>query len=217
MKVVNIKNRNNSMSSIEPPSPALVEDAKRQWHENKRFVVQDKALRRLYYKLCPRHDDIAEVLLKVTVLNSFYSTNLYYPFEVAKRIVALKPCERIADGDTSLVNEMALVSVRGKEHRFYSFATKYCCQHNPDNFPIFDTLVETMLLHFRSVDGFAEFKKKDLKDYPRFFGIVQAFREFYGLGKFSLRWIDRYLWFAGRAAFGKGRLDYPRGSAAPRP
>lgn len=191
------------MPNIRHPSPALVEDAKRKWHENDRFVVQEKSIRLLFDKLCPLHNDLAEVLTKVTVLNAFYSTNVYYKLDVAKRIVKLNPSDRIAAGDTALVNELAAVLVDGKPYRYYSFASKYCSQHNPDAFPIYDDFVSQMLRHFGSVDGFAKFGAKDLKDYPRFVQVIRTFREFYGLGQYSLRWIDRYLWFDGRAAFGR--------------
>ncbi len=175
------------------------------WAANERFTVQEDSIRLLFHKLCPKHNDIAEVLLKVTVLNDFYNTSIFNTHAVAKRIVELNPIDRIADGDTSLVNEVAAVSIGGKERKFYSFASKYCSQHNPDCFPIYDGLVVKMLSHFRSADGFDEFTREDLKDYTRFVRVIEAFKEFYGLGQFSLRWIDRYLWFAGRAAFGRSQ------------
>ncbi len=144
------------------------------------------------------------MLLKVTVLNVFYSTRILAKdaFDVAKRIVELNPCKRIAEGDTSLVNEMAAVSIAGKNWKFYSFASKYCSQHKPDKFPIYDGVVDKMLWHFRSADNFAKFKRKELKNYPRFVEVVHAFKEFYELEQYSLRWIDRYLWLKGKEIFG---------------
>ena len=102
---------------------------------------------------------------------------------------------------TSLWLTMASVSVQGKLFRYYSFASKYCSQHCPDKFPIYDDLVCKALCHLNSVDSFGEFTKKDLKDYPRYARAIHAFKSFYGLERFSLRWIDRYLWRIGRDAF----------------
>ena len=193
----------NSIAGIDRPTPSLVEDAKRKWGESEKFIAQEHSLRRLYQELFPKHDNLAEVLTKVTVLDSYYSTNVYFRFELAKRIVELNPDDRIATGDATLINEMAAVPVAEKLHRYYSFASKYCSQHNPDVFPIYDDLVSKMLCYLGSVDGFAKFRAKDLKDYPCFVEIIRAFKKFYGLEQFSLRWVDRYLWFAGRKAFGR--------------
>lgn len=189
------------MPSIQTPEPALVEDVKRKWADNEKFTVQENSLKLLFHDLCPQHDDLAEVLAKVTVLDDYYSTNVYYKLALAKRIVELNPSQRIAAGDALLVNEMAAAVVQGKQYRYYSFASKYCNRYNPDKFPIYDELVSKMLCHFGSRDGFAKFRAKDLKNYPRYVDVIHAFKNFYGLEQFSLRWIDRYLWFTGREAF----------------
>lgn len=196
-----IKRRRRIAPVIERPSPSLVEDAKRWWGENERFNIQEDAIRALFDRHYPNHTDVVGVLTKVTVLDSFYSTNLYSKLPVAKRIIELNTAQRLAEADFSLVNEMATVSVQGKSFYFYSFASKYCSQHSPDTFPIYDELVGLTLLNLNAVDGFGDFTKRDLKDYPQYVRVIHAFRSFYGLEQFSLRWIDRYLWLTGRRAF----------------
>jgi len=85
--------------NIERPSAKGIEDAKQQWEKNERFRVLEKALRFLYQKSCPNHTEPAEVLLKVTVLNAFYSTRILAKdlLAVAERIVGLNPGKRIAE------------------------------------------------------------------------------------------------------------------------
>jgi hypothetical protein len=85
---------------------------------------------------------------------------------------------------------------------FYSFATKYCCHHNEEAYPIFDSHVERMLVHFRDTDAFCKFRRSDLRDYPTFVKVMEAFRSFYQLERFSLRDVDIYLWLSGKQAFG---------------
>jgi hypothetical protein len=109
--------------------------------------------------------------------------------------------------DRSLVNELALITIKGKRKNFYSFASKYCSHHVPEIFPIYDSFVEKMLLHYASADGFVLFKKTDLKQYDSFVQIIMAFQKFYGLGKFSLRQIDVFLWLAGKEFFPRA---YPK-------
>ena len=86
---------------------------------------------------------------------------------------------------------------------FYSFATKYCSRHCPDDYPIYDSFVGKMLMHFKRVDGFSIFNKEDLKDYSRYKQILQDFQSFYSLDSFTLKKLDVYLWQAGKAYFPK--------------
>ena len=101
------------------------------------------------------------------------------------------------------MNDIALITIKGRTRNFYSFASKYCSHHKPDSFPIFDSFVETMLVHYQSVDAFDDFSKDDLKYYTRFIEIIKRFQSFYELDKFTLREIDIYLWLAGKEYFPK--------------
>ena len=184
------------------PTVALVQDYLNKWKTLDKYVHQEEALNRLFQKLCPSNDDLLAILLKVSALNDFYSTNIYDTHSVAAHILALSCDQRIADGDPLLVNEMAMVKVGGKERKFFSFASKYCNHHHQEPFPIFDSYVEKMLWHFRSADGFARFKRPDLRQYRQFVDVIRLFRRHYKLEQFSLREIDIYLWLAGKEAFG---------------
>lgn len=193
----------NTKRSPAPPTVALTKSYLTKWETLEKYKFQEDALTLLFQQLCPNHDNIVHVLLKVSALNDFYSTNIYNTHAVAKHIVALNVDQRIADGDPSVVNGIASVSIGGKLRNCYSFASKYCNHHNPEPFPIYDSYVEKMLLHFQKEKGFATFGKADLKQYQRFVGIIQAFRKHHSLEQFSLRQIDIYLWLAGKEAFGK--------------
>ena len=58
-----------------------------------------------------------------------------------------------------------------------------------------------MLLYYARADHFASFHKNDLKNYGSFVEIIRNFQSHYGLGQFSLRQIDIFLWLAGKASF----------------
>ena len=140
-------------------------------------------------------------MLKVSTLNDFYSTNIFDTYSVARHILDTNVDSRLEAKDYSLVNDIARVSIKGKVRNLYSFASKYCSHHKPESFPIYDSFVETMLLHFQSVSRFSEFKKDDIKTYERFVEIIRSFQTYYELGMFSLREIDIYLWLAGKEYF----------------
>jgi hypothetical protein len=197
------KTATNAKQSPASPSVALIESYLNKWETLEKYKFQEDSLTLLFQQFCPNHHNIVHVLLKVSALNDFYSTNIYNTHAVAKHIVALKVDQRVAAGDHSVVNEIAVVSIGGKERNCYSFASKYCNHHNPEPFPIYDFYVEKMLLHFQKAERFATFRKPQLKQYQRFVGIIRDFRKHYLLAQFSLRQIDIYLWLAGKEAFGK--------------
>ena len=87
--------------------------------------------------------------------------------------------------------------------KFYSFSTKYCSHHKPLDYPIYDSYVEKVLCYFRDRDGFDKFKTLELKDYEKFIGILIEFRSFYGLDRYNLKEIDKYMWQLGREYFPK--------------
>lgn len=81
--------------------------------------------------------------------------------------------------------------------KYYSFATKFCSWHNQKDYSIWDNNVDEALWSYKKQDGFANFKRNELLDYPRFVSIVKEFRVFYGLQHHSLKNIDKFLWRAG--------------------
>ena len=104
----------------------------------------------------------------LSVLDNKISSFKFLIYQVAKKIYDLKIDKRLKNGDPSLVNDIAHVTISGKEKVFYSFASKYCSHHNNIEFPIYDYFVDRMLIYFKNKDKFAKFTKEDLKDYVKF-------------------------------------------------
>jgi len=165
------------------------------------YRLQEASLGLLFHSLCPENKEIEHVLLKVSALNDFYSTNIFNTYSVAKHILKKDIDARLKATDYSLVNEIARVAIKEKSKNFYSFASKYCSHHKPTSYPIFDSFVEKMMLHYKAADGFNGFDKGDLKNYERFIEIIKSFQSFYKLEKFLLRKIDIFLWLAGKEWF----------------
>jgi hypothetical protein len=183
------------------PNPALVDSYLKKWDNLENYTLQEKSLGLLFNEFCLGNKKLEHVLLKVTALNQFYSTNIFDAYSVAKHILKLDIDQRLQSHDRLLVNELALITIKGKQKNFYSFASKYCAHHVPKAFPIYDSFVEKMLLHYANADGFSSFKKTELKQYERFVQIVIAFQKFYGLENFSLKQIDVFLWLVGKEFF----------------
>ena len=193
------------MSRILRPSERIVKSFIRKYHKLGESKEKASPLKLLFTQWCPQNDNLNYVLLKAKVLNNNLGTRISDIQAVAKRIHELKIDEDLNSGKGELVNEIALSEIGGKTINNYSFATKYYSFHKPRIYPIYDQFAGKMLWHFRNVDQFAEFERKELKTYKRFSKIVKEFRRFYKLTEFSLREIDHYFWIGGKEYFSKKR------------
>lgn len=173
------------------------------WDELKDYSIQEEAIDELFAGSYKSNKELKNIMIKCSILNDFYSTNIFKIYPVACRILELDIDERLANGDITLVNDIASVTINGKKKYFYSFASKYCSHHNQMEFPIYDSYVDIVLRYFRKADKFYNFKNEDLKDYCKFNNILLKFREYYELQEFSLKELDKYLWQFGKFYFPK--------------
>jgi hypothetical protein len=191
------------MSEPLTPTCDLLSDYLAKWKQLENYRLQEASLGLLFQNLCPENKEIEHVLLKVSALNDFYSTNIFDTYSVARHILTKDIDDRLKTDDYSLVNDIAQISIKNKNKNFYSFASKYCSHHKPTSYPIYDSFVEKMLLHYKSRDNFDSFDKVDLKNYGRLIKVIRNFQGFYKLDKFTLREIDIFLWLAGKDWFPK--------------
>lgn len=188
---------------IPKPSETQVEMFLAKWDALENYHLQENALDKLFFDLLPTNVDISDILLKASVLNDFYSTNIFSIYPVAKHILSLNIDDRLAVGDVTLVSDMQHVEIGGVKKNFYSFSSKYCSHHNPLAYPIYDSYVDAVLRFFRDQDGFAQFTNEDLKIYDQFKTILIVFRSYYKLDRFNLKEIDKYIWQLGKEYFPK--------------
>lgn len=189
------------MANIPKPSVKEVEKYLKQWNALENYVNQENSLDKLFFDLIPENKLIEDILIKCSTLNDFYSTNIFSIFPIAKHILQLDIDERLKSGDLTLIEDIADKNVMGR--RNYSFASKYCSHHNPEQFPIYDRYVSKVLMHFKRVDKFAKFTSKDLQDYIRFGATLNEFKVYYSLEQYSLKELDKYLWLLGKEYFKK--------------
>lgn len=187
------------MEDIPKPSVEEVEKYLKLWDSLENYVNQENSLNKLFFDLMPENKLIEDILIKCSTLNDFYSTNIFSIFPVAKHILKLDIDKRLNDGDLALVNDIE--DVKELNRKFYSFASKYCSHHNPEQFPIYDSYVDRVLRYFRKKDKFANFKNDDLKDYVKFNDVLNKFAKYYSLEQYSLKDLDRYLWQLGKKYF----------------
>lgn len=178
------------------------------WNEHPSYSNHELALDKLFMKLCPENKCIEDILIKCSALNDFYSTNIFYIHTLAQHILSLKIDNRLRNGDFSLVNDIANVEVNGKNHRFYSFATKFCSHHQPETYAIYDSYVEKVLVSMNSREPFANFKREELKDYYTYMSVIESFRQQFDLMQYNIKQLDQYLWQMGKWYFNQYGLSY---------
>lgn len=143
--------------NVPHPSSEQVEHYLRAWDELESYHLQEDALDKLFFTLCPENSDMSDILLKVAALNDFYSTNIFSVYPVAKHILSLNIDDTLMTGDVPLVSDIQKVTINGVEKNFYCFATKYCSHHRSLDYPIYYSYVEKVLCYFRDRDKFASF------------------------------------------------------------
>lgn len=185
---------------LQRPTSGLVASYIEQFEQDEAYAAPDRALFKLFQAF-PHNRNLEDVLLKVAALNGLYSTNIYAVYRVAEHIHEQDIDPRLEQRSPALVNEISLVTIGDKKRRNYSFTSKYCSCHVPDAYPIYDGFVERLIWAYQGLDHFAEFRRAELKDYPRYKETVEFFRDYYGLTQFSFKELDKFLWFYGRKIF----------------
>lgn len=142
----------------------------------------------------PSNKDFKAILLKSSVLNQLYATNVYAIYDMAKHI-----CEVIQTHmgipDRLLVQRIAEVEFRGKPRRFVSFASKYAHFFiAPERFAIADRYAGWAL-----AAHLGEPKARSgewIRDYRIFSEQIDRLRARDGITA-SPRELDYYLWLYG--------------------
>ena len=183
------------------PSKEEVDKYLSLWDSLDDYVEQEHALDKLFFGVFKTNDTIENILIKCSVLNYFYSTNIFKVYPIAKHILGLNIDDRLNKHDPTLVNDIANVTISGKSKYFYSFASKYCSHHDPLNYPIYDSYVEKVLKYFKKKDKLIKFNNDDLKHYELFKQILLDFQKAYNIEEYNLKDLDRYLWQLGKKYF----------------
>ncbi|MCQ2977311.1 MAG: hypothetical protein MJ232_04780, partial [archaeon] len=139
--------------NIPTPSKKEVEKYLEKWDNLENYVLQENSLNKLFFDLIPENKIIEDILIKASTLNDFYSTHIFSIFSVANHILSLDIDIRLNNGDPTLVDDIANITIDGKKIRFYSFASKYCSHHRPYDYPIYDNYVDKILWYFKKRDN----------------------------------------------------------------
>lgn len=202
-------------AALTAPTAELVRNACGDF--NRENDVTEKALAELFAAY-PANDNPSRVLLKVVALNSLYTTRILAVLKLASHISGQGSAldAALATGSPEAVDLVARASPRDVDFTFYSFASKYCNWHQPNLYPIYDSRVDKYLWALKKHGLFqcAAFSQhEDLYKYPQFCLVMTAFREQFGLGSFTFKQIDNFLWSQGQAIWTVAEEEVPEETA----
>ena len=196
------KAREKSLVVPDSATPQLVEIYLQKFRSDERYFLADQAITELVTKF-PGNSVLEHVLLKVTTINDLYGTQIYSTFQMAHHIQALKIDSHLAKGSTGIVDRIAAAIFSDKPRQVFSFASKYCSWHRPNDYPLYDYFVAKLLLAYAKKDHFADFRENELRNYGRYKRIISAFRHHNGLQRFSFKELDKFLWLYGKDLYPK--------------
>ena len=188
-----------------------------------RYEYQEKKLENIF-KNHHKNDSFDKILFKVSVLDSFYSTQikknlssvLYMTDHIFNNVKDID--KSLEEGDLGLVDRIARCQNKdtGKYFHLYSFASKYCsfasryCSpHPPDSYPIYDKYAIKSLRHLCQGKGYSipQFGRKYIRKlddsripgfYSKFYCAVKKFKEEFTPPHPSFKQLDKYLWQVGK-------------------
>ena len=114
---------------------------------------------------------------------------------MADQIHTLRVDGVLTAADPALVDQIACLTIRGKQRRHYSFATKYCSWHQPEQFPMIDNQMASLLLLYKRQWASSEFNHDSLRNYDACKAVIRSFQVHFHLDAFAFRQVNKFLWF----------------------
>lgn len=187
------------------PIKSLLIECSKEFKEFERYALADQVINE-YVDRFPKHGRLRDVLGKVVLINSLYSTAIYDVIKMARHIQGIENIDKLIEkGDINAVEKMRknhriFVGKKGnkkrKERDIYSFSTKYLNFHNQRAFPIFDNLVKRLLPELNNKYKIISDKivQKSLYDYGVYKEFIDALRFHILLDDENYKRLDQGLW-----------------------
>jgi hypothetical protein len=178
------------------------------FYNHPRYGIGNRIVEKIFQKY-PENERMENVLIKVTMLNSIYSTAIFDIYGISKHIHNIDKVDRLlSDGDSAAVDKIRHGHGIGKEKErdLYSFSTKYCFFHNKEAFPIFDSKLSGLLREFNSNSKYkfySKFTRQNLYDYKIYKDVIMQFRKCFNLTSLTCVEFDHAMWILGKYAYRK--------------
>lgn len=160
------------------------------------YKAYDRAILKMIAAMpsCGTYEDC---LVKVTVINKLYATNILDVHSMALKIAELDFDRRCKMGDLTLVHDVAQHRYGNNKNYNYSFATKFCCFHSPGAFPIFDSVVRYCTAKLNRHWKFSPIRVYQYWEYDLWKQHIDCFRSFAQADDLDYKTVDKFLWLCG--------------------
>lgn len=119
--------------------PAFSENFRKQFDilkDQKMYFTGD--LRNIeYFAKNSKNNNKDEIRLKISAINNHEINDNYALEAMTEHILKLNIDKRLASNDLTLVEDIANITVQGRQLRLLNFASTYCSYHKPDIYPIY--------------------------------------------------------------------------------
>lgn len=178
------------------PTSELIEKYNDEWFKLNKYPEQEKILENLFSN--SDNSNFETILTKTIYLNEFYSTRLDNVIGMARHIEKLNIDSRLKANDLTLLEDIA--NTPSEMNNAYSFASKYCCWHKPDVYPILDSYAKGVLYKMNKKYKFMpQFTRNVISySYDFYCMIYEKFIQYFNLQNYTLKQIDRFLWLFGK-------------------
>ena len=177
---------------------------------NKKYNdYDDKEIKPCFDNLYKDRDDIEVYRKAVEKVDSIYNTMLNKKRDVTaanifanreeifRKIEIIKNCNENGDIRKKLVDYIACINKESGGSYIYSFATKFCSFMLEDTFPIFDSIVSTLVWKYLKEKGIKCSHDK-MGDYGYYLDRYSDFINQYDLEGYTYKNIDVFLWLYGK-------------------
>lgn len=186
------------------PDETLIKEEISKWENEPFYSVPEEVLCKIFENY--PNDRFENVLRKCFFLNSVYGTRVStedlraISMYIKENHLILKT--KFDNGNSSAVMDLTL---EVGEKNNYSFATKFCSFSNPDMYPIYDSLIVSVLNNYQKNQLDKKLSKLfrdvnytkagDLKEYEVFRNVIDLLKE---KSDSSYKDLDHFLWFYGK-------------------
>ena len=160
------------------------------------FVEDNRALH--YFQINPTNTELQDVLLKVREIRDEDLIGQEAEDAMVAHIVSLNIDANLQSKDHQIVMDIASLEFRGQPRFYYAFATRYCCYHHPEIYPIYDLLIEQFLrLHYKRINGTA-IEDQQLLEYTAFKILMEEYLNASHLPLSNYWELDKFIWTYGQ-------------------
>jgi hypothetical protein len=184
------------------PTQEFVEHWFKRFMDTAEFLKGEEVVQSAIYSF-PDNTNLYGIMVKCSLVQAIYHTRIIDMVGVAERMQECALDDHLRAGSPLAVEEIVRCTNEAEGKRHISFASKYCSFHEPERYPIIDSILKKLLVRYQrefrfSATNFRQTDLENIQDYAFLRRILDDFRAHFGLLDVSYKKLDQCLWMFGR-------------------